>query len=63
MFWRRPRAPKPIWSLLLDHDDSEREFEYRSDPMLELARERAWEIVSMKSDFAEMFQDDCLLPD
>ncbi len=49
--------------LLLDHDDSEREFEYRSDRMLELARERAWEIVSMKSDFAEMFQDDCLLPD
>jgi len=49
--------------LLLDHDDAEREFEYHSEPMLELARERAWEIVSMKRDFAEVFQDDCLAPD
>ena len=49
--------------LLLDHDDGEREFEYHSERMLELARERAWEIVSMKRDFADLFQDNCLLPD
>lgn len=48
--------------LLLDHDDVEREFEYHSERMLELARERGWEIVSMKRDFAELFQDSCLPP-
>ena len=49
--------------LLLDHDDGERELEYHSERMLELARERAWELVSMKRDFADLFQDNCLLPD
>lgn len=48
--------------LLLDHDDVEREFEYHSESILDLARERGWEIVSMKQDFAELFQDSCLLP-
>jgi phosphoserine phosphatase len=49
--------------LFLDHDDAEREFDYRNEPMLELAREREWEIVSMKRDFAAMFGEDCSLPE
>ena len=48
--------------LLLDHDDVERELEYHSESVLELARERGWEIVSMKRDFAQLFQDSCLSP-
>ena len=46
--------------LLLDHDDGEREFDYHHEPLLELARERAWEVVSMKEDFATTFRDNCI---
>lgn len=49
-------------ALLLDHDDGVREFEYHSESMLELARDRSWEIVSMQRDFAELFQEDCFVP-
>ena len=48
--------------LLLDHDDDVREFEYHSDSMLDLARERGWQIVSMKHDFENLFQENCLIP-
>lgn len=47
--------------LLLDHDDGAREFEYSSDEMVALARERGWEVVSMKREFKDMFQSNCLL--
>ena len=47
--------------LFLDHDDPEREFEYHNERMLELVRERAWHLVSMKREFADMFQEDCLV--
>ncbi len=56
------RAPMSL-VLLLDHDDSEREYEYHHEPLLELARERAWEVVSMKRDFARAFRANCLAPD
>lgn len=56
------RAPTHL-VLLLDHDDDEREFAYHHDALLELARERAWEVVSMKNDFAQTFRDNCLAPE
>lgn len=54
---------QPHLVLFLDHDDADREFEYRAESMLELARERSWEIVSMKRDFAVMFGENCSLPE
>jgi phosphoserine phosphatase len=44
-------------------DDAARELEYRNESMLELARQRSWEIVSMKRDFAVMFGENCSLPE
>lgn len=55
------RAPTSL-VLLLDHDDGEREFEYHHEPLLELARARAWEVVSMKRDFVTTFHDNCIVP-
>jgi len=54
---------EPHLVLFLDHDDPEREFEYRNERMLELARESSWEIVSMKRDFATVFGENCSLPE
>ncbi len=38
-------------SFLLDHDDSEREYKYHKDGMLEDAKKNGWTIISMKDDF------------
>lgn len=47
--------------LLVDHDDPHREFEYHSEAMLELARERGWAVVSMRKDFAALYGTTCTM--
>lgn len=42
-------------SLLLDHDDSAREYEYHSNSMINEAEKRGWKVVSIKNDFKEVF--------
>lgn len=44
------------FAMLIDHDDPEREYEYHDDEALDAAREHGWTIVSMKRDFAELYQ-------
>lgn len=44
------------FALLVDHDDAEREYEYHDDKALAAAREHDWTIVSMRRDFAELYQ-------
>jgi len=48
---------KPFLNLLLDHDDSEREYAYEqgAERALSLAAERGWTLVSMKQDWKEVF--------
>lgn len=41
---------------ILDHDDSEREYEYHKKDLLQLAQERKWLVVSMKYDFKTVFK-------
>jgi hypothetical protein len=50
---------RPSLALLLDHDDSEREFSYRAgaEQALDRARRDGWTIVSMKSDWKTMFTE------
>ncbi len=42
-------------SLLLDHDDPAREYEYHSNSVIDEAKNRGWKVVSMKNDFTEVF--------
>lgn len=51
--------PKPSLSLLLRHDDADREFAYdaRSERALALAKERGWQVVSVKNDFKVVFRN------
>lgn len=44
-------------SLLLHHDDSDREYAYDQgcEKVMELARDRDWQVVSMKADFKTIF--------
>lgn len=46
----------PHMVLIIDHDDSIREFEYRKNELIEKAEEKKWNIVSMKNDFKTIFQ-------
>ncbi|MGQ9645678.1 MAG: HAD family hydrolase [Thermodesulfobacteriota bacterium] len=50
-------ADRPTLSLsiAINHDDADREFDYRSDEMLKAARERGWLIVSIKRDWKLIF--------
>lgn len=50
---------RPSLALLLDHDDAEREFSYRTgaEEALERARRDDWTIVSMKDDWKTMFTE------
>ncbi len=41
--------------MVINHDDASREFEYREDEVLKLAKERGWLIVSMKHDWKLVF--------
>ena len=49
---------KPSLRLLLLHDDADREFDYTSgaEQALEQADTDAWTVVSIKSDWATVFQ-------
>jgi phosphoserine phosphatase len=50
---------RPALRMLLLHDDHEREFAYTSgaERSLELARQHAWTVVSVKADWATVFAD------
>jgi hypothetical protein len=45
----------PNMVCILDHDDSEREFEYHKSNLLKTATKNAWTVVSMKRDFRVLF--------
>jgi phosphoglycolate phosphatase-like HAD superfamily hydrolase len=53
----------PTLALLLDHDDAEREFSYRSEaetfvdaePITDVAVRRGWTVISMATDWASVF--------
>ena len=48
---------RPALRLLLLHDDNDREFDYVSgaEKSLELAKAQKWTVVSIKSDWREVF--------
>jgi hypothetical protein len=48
---------RPSLSLLVNHDDEEREFAYTAgaEKSLDLAKERGWVVVSVKNDWANVF--------
>jgi phosphoglycolate phosphatase-like HAD superfamily hydrolase len=48
---------KPCLNLLLLHDDSQREFDYKkgAEKALALAADKNWQIISMKHDFKNIF--------
>ena len=59
-------AGDPGLALLVDHDDSDREYEYASkagtfdasEPILETARRLGWTVVSMQNDWDQVFHSD-----
>ncbi len=50
-------APYPTCQLLINHDDEEREFAYdeADNASLNAAQEKAWNVVSMKTDWRQVF--------
>ncbi len=50
---------RPSLSLLVDHDDGDREFAYRAgaEQAIETAGKRGWTVVSMKDDWTRVFAD------
>jgi hypothetical protein len=48
---------RPSLSLLVDHDDGEREFAYRegAEAALGRARDEGWTVVSIRNDWAAVF--------
>jgi hypothetical protein len=50
-------ASYPSFQLLIDHDDEDREFAYSEtdNDSLNAAREKGWNIVSMKNDWRQVF--------
>jgi phosphoserine phosphatase len=52
-------ASRPSLSVLIDHDDGDREFAYRSgaEESLKQAGELGWTVVSVKNDWARVFAD------
>ena len=59
-------AGDPALALLVNHDDSEREYEYASEagtfeasePIVETARRLGWTVVSMRNDWDQVFLTD-----
>lgn len=45
----------PNIQLVLDHDDSKREYEYSKEKLLNICKKNGWKIVSMKNDFRIIF--------
>ena len=58
-------ADGPSLALLVDHDDGDREYEYRSEAgsfeteesITEVAARRGWTVVSMRDDWSRIFAD------
>ncbi|RKG57791.1 haloacid dehalogenase-like hydrolase [Corallococcus sp. CA054B] len=52
--------PRPGFSLLINHDDAEREFAYqeKNDASLKAAREGGWTVVSMRQDWKRIFPEE-----
>ncbi|MGH2583559.1 MAG: HAD family hydrolase [Dehalococcoidia bacterium] len=50
---------RPSLSLLVNHDDAAREFDYQSgaEKSLEVAAQRGWTVVSVRDDWATVFAD------
>ena len=46
----------PSLVCILDHDDSEREYEYHKSELLKIAEKNNWNIVRMKTDFKTIFR-------
>ena len=57
MLWLAQTGSYPSLSLLVHHDDAEREYAYDigSEKTLEMAPERGWSVVSMKNDWKTVF--------
>ena len=57
MLWLAQTGVHPSLSLLVNHDDPEREYKYNtgSEKTLEMAGERGWTVVSMKNDWKTIF--------
>ena len=57
MLWLAQTGSYPSLSLLVHHDDAEREYEYDigSEKTLQMAPERGWNVVSMKDDWKSVF--------
>ncbi|NBC40933.1 haloacid dehalogenase-like hydrolase [Corallococcus exiguus] len=52
--------PRPGFSLLINHDDAEREFAYqeKNGASLKAAREGGWTVVSMRQDWKRIFPEE-----
>ncbi|NNC18706.1 haloacid dehalogenase-like hydrolase [Corallococcus exiguus] len=52
--------PRPGFSLLINHDDAEREFAYqeKNGASLKAAREDGWTVVSMRQDWKRIFPEE-----
>jgi len=46
---------QPNLMLVINHDDSTREYEYYDNKLLEICKQNGWIIVSMKEDFKNIF--------
>lgn len=57
MLWYSETNAYKSLQLLLHHDDAEREYAYDqgAEKVLQLATERKWQVISMKSDFRQVF--------
>ena len=57
MLWLAQTGVYPSLSLLVHHDDAEREYAYDigSEKTLQMAPERGWTVVSMKNDWNKIF--------
>ena len=58
MLWLAQTGAHPSLSLLVHHDDPEREYMYNSgsEKTLKMAGERGWTVVSMKNDWKTIFK-------
>jgi phosphoserine phosphatase len=43
--------------MIVNHDDSIREYYYQADKMKTMSRENGWQVISMKTDFKAIFAD------
>jgi hypothetical protein len=45
----------PDLQMIINHDDSEREYEYDVEKVDHLAAENRWHVISMKNDWKQVF--------